>query len=207
MKVPRQWVAATQSGNKLLELQQVAARLGYAIISPADAQRLLSLSSPPVVDETGESYLENAALKARAYSSWSGLPALGDDSGLEVRALEGRPGLYSARYAGPNAGDSQRIEKILTEVREVESRLGVRDRAAHFRCSLVLRLVDGQEYHAEATLEGEVLDGPRGTGGFGYDPIVLIHSLGATLAEVDFAVTCQRGFRAKALESLVERLS
>jgi len=194
------------SGNKhkLKELQSVAARFDIRLIPPDECRQSLGLAPCPEVEENGTTFFENALLKAQAFSAWSGMPALGDDSGLEVEALEGRPGIFSARYA---SDDSARIDKLLRELEALEQRSGQSNRRARFRSVLVLFFPrTGEILHAEGTLEGEVLRERRGHGGFGYDPIIYLEALQATLAEIDFARTCREGFRALAAEKLFARL-
>ena len=185
-------LAATANRSKFRELETIAARFGVTLVHPEE------IGIPPVVEETGETYLENAMLKAKSFCEWSKIPSLGDDSGLEVDALGGAPGVRSARFA-PN--DRERIAKL------VEKMKGVEDRSAKFRCVLVLYRPDGSTLSAEGVLNGRILHEPRGRGGFGYDPIVLIDEFQQTLAEVDFSVTCDRGFRARAAQALFTKLT
>lgn len=187
-------VVGTGNRHKLAELQTVSSRFGISLLSPAQIQERFGLGPLPTFDEDDPSYRGNALKKALAFSEWSGCPCLGDDSGLEVSALSGRPGVHSARYAGPDASDSDRIIKLLGELRES----GSTDRSACFRCALVAVDVAGHLKEAEGVLTGIILEHPAGSGGFGYDPIVRIDDFGKTLAEVDFALTCERGFRARA---------
>jgi len=134
------------------------------------------------------------------------MPAIGDDSGLEISALGGRPGVFSARYAGEGASDKVRMAKVLAELAELELAAPGLDRRACFRCTLVLAYPNGAVLWAEGELKGTILYEPRGDKGFGYDPIVLIDELGQTLAEVDFSITCENGFRARAARELFGKL-
>ncbi len=195
--LPPRIVVGTSSSHKLAELRTVAETFGVEIVSLKEMAAERGL--PPVgkIEEVGTSFAENAEIKARAVLEWCGLPALGDDSGLEVDALGGRPGIYSARYAGPDATDSDRIEKLLGELAPLSA-----PRTARFRCSLCLLLPNGARYVGDGELRGEVLRERRGDHGFGYDPIIYLFDLKATLAEVDFAVTCAEGFRARAAKAL-----
>ncbi len=199
-------VVASGNRNKLAELSTIAERFGIALVAPAELAEEKGLPPPPEVDEIGTTFIENARLKARAFSKWSGLPALGDDSGLEVSALGGMPGIYSARYAGEGKSDADRVSKLLQELASALERDPSLGRRGQFRC--VLSLVEGEHelMNAEGILEGTILHEPRGTGGFGYDPIIELDALGKTLAEVDFETTCARGFRAVAAENLFRRL-
>lgn len=200
-------LAATGNHNKVLELASVAANYGISIISAPECATAKGLIPLGTVSEGGRSYAENALIKAEVYGAWSGMPALGDDSGLEIEALGGRPGLHSARYLGEGATARERYEGILIELEELDrsSRRGISWGAA-FVCHLALVFPNGEVITAEGRLEGTVLRVPRGEGGFGYDPIILIHKLGKTLAEVDFAVTCSEGFRAEAAKALFSKL-
>ena len=202
-ELPARIVAATSSAHKLAELRGVAEGYGVRIVSPKDVAAELGLEALGEIAEHGESFDENAEIKARAVFDWCGLPAIGDDSGLEVEALGGRPGIYSARYAGPGASDADRIAKLLSELEKLEAGGEVVSRAARFWCSLCLVLPAGGCYRAHGELRGEVLRVPRGSDGFGYDPIIHLFDLNATLAEVEFSVTCSRGFRAKAAHALL----
>jgi XTP/dITP diphosphohydrolase len=154
--------------------------------------------APPQVAETGATFLENALLKARAYAAWSGLAALADDSGLEVDALGGAPGVRSARYAGEGAGDQANLDKLLRELAGVPPAR----RTARFRCAAVL--VDPRlgEWHAEGTGEGRLLDAPRGTGGFGYDPVFVPDGWDRTSAEVDQATKDAASHRGRAFRAM-----
>lgn len=200
-------LAATLSKHKLMELQTVAKQFGIEIISPIELLRASpELISVPKVEENEKTYSANAYLKASAFSKWSGMTALGDDSGLEVAALDNRPGVYSARYAGEKASDIDRINKILTELNVLLDKNPDTDLSACFRCSLSLVYPNEKVLESESCLSGRILMQPRGNKGFGYDPIVYIDELGSTLAEVDFSVTCSRGFRAKAAYQLFSNI-
>jgi XTP/dITP diphosphohydrolase len=120
----------------------------------------------PEVDETGETYLDNALLKARAIAAFTGIPALADDSGIEVDALDGGPGPLSARFAGPGATDEENLRKLLDRLRG----LSPARRTARYRCIAALALPDGRAEWAEGVCDGLLVDPPRGNGGFGYDP-------------------------------------
>lgn len=200
-------LVATSSKDKIRELQTVATRYGLTLRTPTEIALAKQLPPPPDVDETGETYFDNALLKAEAYGSWAGMPALADDSGVEITALGNRPGVHSARYAGMGASSAVRIAKVLHELAQLEATQGTIDRSARFRCCLVLTWPDGTRLTADSVLEGYVLPEPKGDGGFGYDPIIYLHAIGSTLAEVDFAVTCEKGFRALAAIKLFEQLS
>lgn len=195
-------VVATGNKNKLLELQTVSKKFGLELLSPEDIAKELEKKSLPIVEENENTFRGNALLKAKAYMQWCGLPTIGDDSGLEVFALEGRPGVHSARYAGAGASDQEKYLKVINELEITLKKNPEKDRRARFYCYLVLSMPDGKLIEADGELVGEVLKEPRGDKGFGYDPIIYIDSLNATLAEVDFKVTCSQGFRAIAAEKL-----
>ncbi len=202
-----EFLAATGNRHKLLELQTIAKPFGVEIISPKDIAKKNNLGELPIYEETGKTYKENALIKAKAFYQWSGIPSLGDDSGLEIEALDNRPGLLSARYAGKGATDDDLMKKVLAELEEVERATGVVNRRCFYRCSLALVLSETEVKFKEDSLEGEVLYRYRGEKGFGYDPIILMKHLGKTLAEVDFSVTCSEGFRAHTARSLFRELS
>ena len=137
----------------------------------------------PAVEETGDSFVENALLKANAASHYSGLPAIADDSGLEVDALGGAPGIYSARYAGEDASDADNNRKLLGALQGVPEER----RTARFHCALVYlrHWQDPNPVICQASWEGRILDTPAGDGGFGYDPLFYVPELGCTAAELD----------------------
>ena len=187
-------VLATGNKGKLREFRGLLVGVFGKIVSLND------LESPPEVTEDGETFRENALKKARAVAAYSGLPALADDSGLEAEALGGRPGVYSARYAGEGAADSDNIAKLLSELQ------GVVNRKASFVCVLALVTPDGKEITAEGTCEGVILTGPRGEGGFGYDPVFLLPEYNRTMAEIPAELKNKISHRARACESLVKHL-
>ncbi|MSQ41753.1 MAG: non-canonical purine NTP pyrophosphatase [Dehalococcoidia bacterium] len=169
----RRLVVASGNAAKARELRELLAPSGWAVLSPREA----ALPAVGVV-ESGRSYLENATLKAVAYAHAAGLPALADDSGLEVDALQGGPGVLSARYGGLQLADRRRYERLLRELAGVPA---VR-RGARFRAVLALALPGGRVIAREGTLEGRIALTPRGADGFGYDPVFELPD-GRTLAE------------------------
>jgi XTP/dITP diphosphohydrolase len=187
---------ASNNPKKRLEIERVLAPLGVAVVSPAD----LCLDLHP--EETGATFADNARLKAQAFTAASGLPALADDSGLEVAALGGAPGVRSARFAGEDAGDKENRTKLLSELEGVPPER----RQARFSCALVL--IDGEKELAsvQGTCDGIILDEERGTGGFGYDPLFFHPESGKTFAELDPADKDRVSHRGKALRALVEVL-
>jgi guanylate kinase/non-canonical purine NTP pyrophosphatase (RdgB/HAM1 family) len=186
--------AVLASGNpgKLRELTAILAPLGLELA----AQSTLGIGSPP---ETGSTFLENALIKARHAARVSGLPALADDSGIEVDALDGRPGVRSARFAGEDASDADNLHKLLAELHGVPMEF----RQARYHCviAFVRRHDDPQPIVAHGTWEGRIALEPRGTGGFGYDPIFLPADAHGTAAELDPAAKNEVSHRAQALRA------
>ena len=200
-------VFASSNKFKIKEISSVASSFGIKISSPSDIAKKLTLPNFEDPVEDGKSYEENALIKARACYTWCGLPSLGDDSGLDVDILNGAPGIYSARYAGPGASDNDRIAKLLFEVNKASLNIQNPSRKARFRCNLALILGDNKSYKSEGILEGQILSAPQGNRGFGYDPIVLIDAFGATLAEVSEELVITEGFRAQAAKKLFSSLT
>ncbi len=152
----------------------------------------------PEVEEKGSSFADNALAKAQAAAYHTGLPSLADDSGLEVEALGGRPGVLSARYAGPGSDDSRNIAKLLSELTKVPPE----KRKACFVCRLTL-VHGGRAYMAEGRLQGLIVDRPRGTHGFGYDPVFLVPEMGLTLAELEPSQKNLISHRSQALRKIL----
>jgi len=170
----RRVVLATLNPGKVRELASLLGDLPIELLSLAEIPR----ASLPA--ETGATYVENALIKARAARRLTGLAALADDSGLEVDALDGAPGLHSARFGGPGLDDAGRVALLLERLGSVPAG----SRTARFRC--VIALVDeaGGERTVEGVVEGEIAAAPRGTGGFGYDPVFLYPPLARTFGEL-----------------------
>ncbi|MBV9688359.1 MAG: RdgB/HAM1 family non-canonical purine NTP pyrophosphatase [Ktedonobacteraceae bacterium] len=170
----RTLLLATTNAHKIREYSALFADLPFTLLSLSTLQLDLD------VEETGTTFEENATLKALAYTHASGMLSLADDSGLEVDALGGAPGIYSARFAGADTSYEERFRIILEQLRG----LPLAQRSARFRC--VITLADPSGYHksAEGVLEGVIADAPRGVYGFGYDPIFLVPELGKTTAEL-----------------------
>jgi XTP/dITP diphosphohydrolase len=189
-------VIASSNRGKLQEFQVL---LENTCLEPISSEELgVALD----VEEAGSSYRENALLKARAYAAAVGMSALADDSGIEVDALNGAPGLYSARYGGPGLTDAQRVTLVLERLRGREAAA----RTARFRCALVLCAPDGRYIEGEGVCEGIIADAPRGSHGFGYDPIFLLPGLSRTMAELSEAEKNGLSHRAMAVRSLLEKL-
>ncbi len=190
-------VLASHNAGKLAELRELLASSGIEVLS----QDSFGVGE---IEETGLSFVENALLKARHAAAISGLPALADDSGLCVDALDGAPGLHSARYAG-NMGDAQaNIEKLLEAMAEVPDTA----RQAHFHCSLALlrRPDDPVPLICEGRWHGHILRAPHGVGGFGYDPVFLDTASGRSAAELSRSEKATISHRGKALVQLVKAL-
>ncbi len=167
---------ATNNPGKAKEYRELLAGLAVEIIFPA--QEGLDLD----VEETGTTFEENAHLKALAFARATGLLTLADDSGLEVNALGGAPGVHSARYAGPGASDVDRYEKLLAALADVPPE----ERSARFRCVVALARPTGILHSVDGTCEGVIGYAPRGKHGFGYDPVFVVEGYGGrTLAEID----------------------
>jgi XTP/dITP diphosphohydrolase len=192
-----EWVIASSNPGKLIELRELLADLELRL-------RMQSEWGVSDADETGLSFVENAILKARHAACATGLPALGDDSGICVDVLGGAPGLYSARYAGVHGDAAANIAKLLHTLRDVPQH----QRTARFVCVLALlrHADDPQPLIAEGVWEGRVLDAPRGDGGFGYDPIFFDPERGMGAAELDAAVKNRISHRGRALAILREKL-
>jgi len=190
-------VLASGNAGKLVELRELLADAGYAL----HAQSEFGVRD---IDETGLTFVENALLKARHAAQATGLPALGDDSGLCVDVLGGAPGLYSARYAGGHGDAKANIAKLLDNLRQVPDA----QRTAHFHAVVVLLRApdDPQPIIAEGRWPGRILHAPRGEGGFGYDPAFLDMQLQRSAAELDAATKHARSHRGLALAALRARL-
>ncbi|MEZ0472244.1 RdgB/HAM1 family non-canonical purine NTP pyrophosphatase [Luteimonas salinilitoris] len=191
-------VLASGNAGKLAELQALLSGGGHDVRTQAEY-------GVADVAETGLTFVENALLKARNAARATGLPALGDDSGLCVDALGGAPGLYSARYAGGHGDAAANIAKLLDTLKDVPQPR----RNAHFYAVIVLlrHAEDPQPLIAEGLWRGRILDAPRGTGGFGYDPVFLDRELGLSAAELDPALKNRISHRGLALAAMKQRLA
>jgi XTP/dITP diphosphohydrolase len=190
-------VLATSNPGKLKELRALLAPLAFEVLPLADFTTIGA-------DETGLSFVENAILKARHAASAAGLPAIADDSGLEVDALHGAPGIYSARYAGEGASDVDNSRKLVAAMRG----LPASQRSARYRCALAFMRWDHDPAPliCQASWEGRIIDEPRGTGGFGYDPIFELIDRGLTVAQLPSEEKNRLSHRGRALQELVEQL-
>jgi XTP/dITP diphosphohydrolase len=194
MPVPPSIAIATRNAHKLRELARICADWPSEWVTVANHDP----AAFPDVEETGDTYLENALLKARAAAAALGTPALADDSGIEVDALGGKPGVRSARYAGEGASDERNLQELIRALRGVPAG----GRTARYRCVAALAFPDGTELHAEASCEGALTKGPRGDGGFGYDPIFVPAGWDRTMAELTSEEKDRISHRGRAFRSL-----
>lgn len=197
MKGLSRLVLASRNQGKIDELQPLLAPLGIELISQAD----LGIAS---VEETGLTFVENALLKARYVSEQSGLPALADDSGLSVDALNGAPGIYSARIAGNDASDSEKVQVLLQQMQAVAKDF----RQGCYHCAIVLMRhpLDPVPLIAEGHLEGLVLEAPQGAEGFGFDPVFYLPEHQCTVAQLSAAQKNKISHRAQAVSKLLMQL-
>lgn len=191
-------VLASNNPGKAREIQALLAGLDFAV-SPQSA------FNTPEAEETGLTFVENAILKARNAAHHSTLPAIADDSGIEVDALQGAPGIYSARYAGLGASDEANLQKLLADLKGVPDER----RTARFRCVMVYlrHRHDPSPLIAEGTWEGRVLSAPRGRNGFGYDPVFYVPTHHCSAAELDAATKNELSHRGQALRQLLQLLA
>lgn len=186
-------VIATKNKGKVEEFKALFERHGIKIIS------LLDLDEPiPDIEETGTTFKENARLKAEGIAKALNVPVVADDSGLAVDALEGRPGVYSARYAGEPTDDVKNYEKLLNELRDVPDE----KRTARFICVLALAIPGEETIFTEGTCEGQIAHEPQGTHGFGYDPVFIPEGYERTMAQLEPSEKNRISHRYKALLEL-----
>ncbi len=181
-------LVATHNRGKILEYRALLSDLPLAV-TWLDEQGIAE-----DVEETGATFVANASLKAAAYAQLTGLWTWADDSGLEVDALDGRPGVYSARYGGPGLSDADRYRRLLAEL----AAIAPEQRTARFRCVIALAIPGGPIYTAEAAVEGLIVDEPRGAHGFGYDPVFFIPEQQRTMAELEPALKNRISHRGRA---------
>ena len=167
-------IIATRNPGKVKEFEHIFSKY------PVSIKSLLDFPDLEDIEETGKTFEDNALLKARSIANSRQTVVLADDSGLEVDALEGRPGVYSARYAGPGRDDMANIEKLLAEM----SGVGKSDRTARFVCALAMVTPSGDEYVVRGTCPGIITESCAGTEGFGYDPVFFLPELGVTMAQI-----------------------
>jgi XTP/dITP diphosphohydrolase len=185
-------IIATKNEGKAEEFFRIFNEYGYAI------KTLLDYPEIPDVPETGRTFKENALQKAKTISERLNTIVLADDSGLEVDALNGQPGIYSARYAGEHGNDQKNNEKLLNALSKTPSD----KRGANFHCSLVIVGPNKKPLHVTGIVKGQILTEPRGTNGFGYDPLFYLPEYGKTMAELNSQEKNKISHRAKAIEQL-----
>ena len=189
------FVLATQNPGKVREMSAILSKFDIEVISARDAGIDLE------VEETGTTFAENAMLKAKAICKAANMPAIADDSGLCVNALNGGPGVYSARYGGEGLDDVGRYRLLL------ESMRGQTTRAAHFACAIACAFPNGKTLTAEGRCDGTIAFAPMGEGGFGYDPVFLVPEKRKTFAQLTAEEKAEISHRGKALENFVAKLA
>lgn len=192
----RKIVLATFNRDKVRELRHLLTGIEVEVLG---LHEVAGASAPP---EAGKTVFENALTKARAAYDLTGLTSIADDTALEVDKLGGKPGVYSARLAGPGATYKDNLNRLLEILKETPAEL----RTARFRTACVACVTDGREVQAEGVLEGAITDAPRGAGGFGYDPIFEVAGTGRTLAEMDAAEKNRISHRAIAFRGLLGQI-
>ncbi len=189
---------ATRNKNKINEIMN-----RFSSVKGIEYLSLSDFKDIPEIEETGITFIENALIKAVAVSRLTGMISLADDSGLVVDSLDGRPGIYSARYAGEAATDMDRNMKLLDEMKGIESR------SARFICAIAIATPEGKTFTVEGKCEGKITEELKGNGGFGYDPIFFIPEKSVTMAELSLDEKNRISHRAKALaeaEKIIRRL-
>ena len=188
------FVLATHNPGKLKEMGAILAQFGVEVVSPRD------LGLTVDVEETGTTFAENAMLKAKTICAAAGLPAIADDSGLCVDALNGGPGVYSARYGGEGLDDKGRYMLLLNSLR------GQSTRTAHFTCAIACAFPNGDTLTAEGRCDGTIAYAPMGEGGFGYDPVFFVPELKKTFGQLTAEEKSAISHRGRALESFIGKL-
>ena len=199
MAHPDKLLLATHNQGKVGEFRHLLKDSPFVLVTPSE------LSISMVVDESGDTYEENASIKARAFSAASGLVSLADDSGLEVDALDGAPGPRSARYAGPDASDGQNLALLLRNMAGVTWER----RTARFVCVVAIAIPSGEVELCRASCEGIIGLEPSGASGFGYDPVFYLPQLGKTMAQLDMEGKNRISHRARAVRravSIIEKM-
>jgi len=191
---PLKFVLATHNPGKLKEMSAILGALGVEVVSPSD------LGLTVDVEETGETFAENAMLKAKAVCGLAGLPAIADDSGLCVDALNGGPGVYSARYGGEELDDRGRYMLLLNSMR------GASSRSAHFETAVACAFPNGETLTAAGRCDGAIAFAPMGTGGFGYDPVFLVPEQAKTFGQMTEEEKAALSHRGKALRAFAAGL-
>lgn len=189
------FILATHNPGKLREMAAILSQYGVEVVSPADVGITVD------VEETGTTFAENAMLKAKAICAAADLPAIADDSGLCVDALNGGPGVYSARYGGEGLDDKGRYTLLLQNMR------GQTTRAAHFACAIACAFPNGDELTAEGRCDGTIAFAPMGEGGFGYDPVFFVPEKTKTFGQLTAEEKSAISHRGKALKAFSEKLA
>ena len=189
------FILATYNPGKLREMAAILSQYGVEVVSPADVGIIVD------VEETGTTFAENAMLKAKAICAAADLPAIADDSGLCVDALNGGPGVYSARYGGEGLDDKGRYTLLLQNMR------GQTTRAAHFACAIACAFPNGDELTAEGRCDGTIAFAPMGEGGFGYDPVFFVPEKAKTFGQLTAEEKSAISHRGKALKAFSEKLA
>lgn len=192
----KQVIVATKNAGKAKEFEHIFNQYNVVVKS------LLDFEGIEEIVEDGQTFEENALIKARAIAKQFNQVVIADDSGLEVDALDGRPGVYSARYAGEGRNDQANIEKVLSELKGVPTQ----NRSARFVCALALVTPEGQEAVVRGTCEGQILSECVGSEGFGYDPIFYLPQLGKTMAQIPKSQKNVLSHRAEAFKKLQDIL-
>lgn len=187
-------IVASNNANKIKEIKEMLLDLDIEVLSLIDSGINID------VEETADTFKDNAYLKAKEIFDLVHIPVLSDDSGLEVMSLNNDPGIYSARYAGPQKCDEDNINLLLQNIKDHENR------KARFVCAMVLIISDSEEYVTEGYLNGEIIDDKRGIYGFGYDPIFYLPQYKKTLAQLDSDEKNKISHRANALHDIVKYL-
>lgn len=184
---------ATRNRNKVIEIEHALEGTGWEVVMLSD------IAGAPEVEEDGATFEENALKKARSAARFAKLWTLAEDSGLEIDALGGEPGVRSARYAGEGASDAERIRKVLTQLVSVRGE----QRTARFRCLMCVIDPAGTEVCFEGRCEGRIVHSPRGSAGFGYDPIFIPEGYTQTFAELGLTVKSRISHRARTLQQVI----
>lgn len=193
-------VLATRNAGKITEFRRILDEIHSDSIEIVGLEHFPELVD---VEETGQTFLENALLKARTVCAQTGLPAIADDSGLCIDALDGSPGIFSARWSGVHGDDQANIEKVLMQLDSVKES----DRGAHFTCVSAFVMPDGSQTTAEGILEGRILALPIGDHGFGYDPIFLPLGSALSLAQLDAREKDEMSHRGQSLRAIAPRVA
>ena len=188
------FVLATSNPGKIREMRAILARVGMEVVTPKELNIGLD------VEETGTTFAENSMLKAKAYCEATGLPAIADDSGICVDALNGGPGVYSARYGGEGLDDDGRTRLLM------ENMKGQTTRTAHYACAIACAFPNGDTLTAEGRCDGTIAYAPMGDGGFGYDPVFFLPEKAKTMAQLTPEEKDQISHRGRALEDFAAKL-